>query len=785
MSSRRGARSSLRSTRVKPAISYAESPSDSEDVESDNSDELAESSTARRTSSRRRTKSRVQPQRASQRIRAYQSEGSDEDESDLDLDELVALEPTRPSRRSTRSMPTRNGDRAANLATPRRKRSRHQLRTYHSDDPEDDRPRPKKLKLTKPPTSKSSSRSTAAVINNINYSGVVPAWQTLPYYVLLQIFRYAAYPLYDVRTFQSSPSATWLLKMARLCRQFTEPALTALYSSPPLVPMIQAHRLVDILRADPSTMAFGYRQKIESLHIDVGQVVAYSLTGSGHLDLYDLLKDLPRLIDLELYHQKDMAPYRNLDDTIKWTYPVSLFDALERIERTSDPMRGDKSSICKLRSWRWSSRLAGKQWSIDHIQQVHIRPSFSTLRKIAFVNYQVPVTKKDEEAPNHQKILADSLKPLEHLEHLIFESSTLVDKKLLPLLPKNLRYLELINCWEITADDFAEFLLTHGSQFRGLTLNHNQSLSLEFLPVLGTACPHLQVFKMNLHYFNLHATYQDSEPIYKHLLLPEQVPVWPSTLQTIELTQLRKWEAKAAETLLQSLLNSASTLPDLRKLTLQCILNIGWRERATFRDEWIPNLERVFKRVSPPPQKYVSLRAKSEAEPEFSVLVTSARHGPLPTIDTDTASSSFQSSSATQSPARRSQRTTAKPGVYAESDDSEAETEIRVPIEPARRPKLNALERELNILRQTGGIDSLRSSPITSSDGDVPLSGKGKGKTREYIQGMCEVVEVRIDNLRPTENQVTEADFLDEEASGDEDWNGDDDNVATGGGYAW
>ena len=41
-------------------------------------------------------------------------------------------------------------------------------------------------------------------------------------------------------------------------------------------------------------------------------------------------------------------------------------------------------------------------------------------------------------------------------------------------------------------------------------------------------------------------------------------------------------------------------------------------------------------------------------------------------------------------------------------------------------------------------------------------------------QGMCDVVNIRIDNLRPMETQFNEADFLDDELSGDEDWAGDD-----------
>jgi hypothetical protein len=66
-------------------------------------------------------------------------------------------------------------------------------------------------------------------------------------------------------------------------------------------------------------------------------------------------------------------------------------------------------------------------------------------------------------------------------------------------------------------------------------------------------------------------------------------------------------------------------------------------------------------------------------------------------------------------------------------------------------------------------------------------SGKEKDKEKpkkEIVQGMCEVVDFKIDNLRPTENQFREEDFLDSEPEGDEDWDGT--NEGGGGdGYAW
>ena len=47
------------------------------------------------------------------------------------------------------------------------------------------------------------------------------------------------------------------------------------------------------------------------------------------------------------------------------------------------------------------------------------------------------------------------------------------------------------------------------------------------------------------------------------------------------------------------------------------------------------------------------------------------------------------------------------------------------------------------------------------------------------------MVDVLIDNLRPIEEQLNEDNFLDDEISGDEDWNEDNNNIEDDDGYAW
>ena len=70
-------------------------------------------------------------------------------------------------------------------------------------------------------------------------------------------------------------------------------------------------------------------------------------------------------------------------------------------------------------------------------------------------------------------------------------------------------------------------------------------------------------------------------------------------------------------------------------------------------------------------------------------------------------------------------------------------------------------------------------------DGSPSGEELGVDESSDAAHGLCHTVLFRIDNSRPQEQIFHEQDFLDEEASGDEDWNGDNDAVEEGNGYAW
>ena len=230
------------------------------------------------------------------------------------------------------------------------------------------------------------------------------------------------------------------------------------------------------------------------------------------------------------------------------------------------------------------------------------------------------------------------------------------------------------------------------------------------------------------------------------MLEPDQYPTWPKTLQHLELANLQKLEADAASNMYDSLVAAASELPDLRFLSIEAHIAIPWRDRAAYRDQWAKKLRKVFLNKSPPPDpnldslKRYRLFKQSIADNEFVDLTTAVPHDDDP-------------------PHRRMSHiriTPRKAAVdYLSVSPGESEVE-RTPAKP-RQPR--------------------RSRRVAESQSAASLSaGSGQEDEHEdesadlFVQGLCRVVDIRIDNQRPRETQYTEANFLGSELSGDEDW---------------
>lgn len=540
-------------------------------------------------------------------------------------------------------------------------------------------------------------------------SGVIPPWQTLPYHILLDIFLRASHPLLDEGRSARNDSVKWLVTVALLCRSFQEPALAALYYCPPLLPAYKSHALLHLLAQPQQSLSMNYSSKIKQLHVEVEPVLIYKSGPTlGYFDLSQLIEKTPQVHTIRLYHKDDytvgIPPWQFVQS--KWTYPSHIFSAIED--------RG-----ITLRSWDWNSRFLETGKLVEMMVKTHSQRAFRTLKELKLLHLDDP---DQETSAIKEAGLLEALDTLPDLERLEFIESSLVSGDILINLPHTLRSLTLNNCDRLWSSDLTAYLSSHGANIRELSLSHNRHLNMSFIQTLAQSCENLEIFKMDL---SMHdgSSYHDVEPHFKDLLVQSEVPTWPLKLQEIELTQLRKWDDATAEVFFTSLVNAAPQLRDLRRLAISAILKIGWRDRATFRERWIGQLERVFLRQSKPPDP--SLR--------------SLRKRPL-ISNTGTTGN--------------------------RPDDLEAQVDKSSPV-TARGVQSTTFKRQSTRLahqKPSEGDDAASGASLAGSP--QPQAGK--------IQGMCDIVNIRIDNQRPTELQFNENDFLDDELSGDEDWDGDD-----------
>ncbi|TGJ87224.1 hypothetical protein E0Z10_g1554 [Xylaria hypoxylon] len=617
----------------------------------------------------------------------------------------------------------------------------------------------------------------------LDNSSLSPPWRTLPYHVWLRVFSFIAAPIRNPasRIDDFTEAVNTLLSGARTCRSTAEPALAVLYKCPPFYraynksPQASFVQFLQTLAFAPSKTLIRYRPKVEILRIDVDTFLTKRINGQ-QLQLKQVVKHLPRLACLELYHPADDPPYRDLNTHLRWR--VSKDDLLDGLAPLpgGDSSVGDKTTTTALKSWRWNSRLTPTDLSLDRLSEMHALPGFWSLRKVAYVNYQLPSTtqfsaraRESQEAQNSdlQAIarLATSITALPDLQHLVIESSTLANGLLLDRLPKTLTHLELVNCWEITSEDMSTFLMSHGNSLVHLTLKHCQSLSLGFLPVLGTSCPNLAHLEVDLSYFRHHESYADNKPEYITLLEVDQVPTWPSSIQSIEIINMRKWTREAAEMFFGSLMKNAKALPILRRLEFKVILNIEWRQRREMRRSLVDQMTRVFKRKSPPPRdqkticRYNEMKLKDVDEPrdELQMLRPATRRSTRITNQSSTPLSNkydtppkSRSNLSKDVPVTRSLRSFKSISKFDADDEDSSEDELAM-----------------------GNTATRRSNSRTTTARAAGLRGD------EFIHGLCDVVDIQVDNQRPAERQYDMDDFLDSAEESDPEWNSDEDELFT------
>lgn len=594
----------------------------------------------------------------------------------------------------------------------------------------------------------------------------IPRWTDLPIDILRQIFIYAATPFHDY-TRECSVNASWLMGSARTCRAFAAPALEAYYSSPAFYNDHHPHHFLDLLQMPNDKRFMNYNVKVQSLYMDVR-------TLKPTFDLCQLLSEMPQLQHMELLHPQYMPPYRPMKSH-RCTVP------------TRDVVRTMEASDIRLRSWRWSREMMPEKQPLDlysALSTVHTSHAFAYLKRLVVTGFNVedslePQQPAPDDASQETALipgLATSIAQLPSLTDLTFISCDAIMEKFLQRLPTNLQRLELSNCLEITSDMLRDFFNTSGLQLRELVLNNNAALNLSFTQSLKDKCPRLEVLKLDLHYYSEKFVVNDAEALYDELLPEDEIPTWPTTLQHLEIVHAQKWSPEAAQNLFRSLIDSAEDLSRLRTLIIQAHINIPWRDRVGFRDQWIERLRRVYLRSYEDPSPNLgSLK-------QFRLSQPPRNKDPLPSSSVDELAREVSDD---DMPIRSRKVLHVQASPHHPSGDTEyySDSESAAPSskQPMRRSKRVA---ENQILTRSKTTTPSPESDSESDDESDEGDAAWQQTAEKFIQGLCDVVKIVIDNQRPRETVWTEGDFLDSEVSGDDDWQegADDDQEEA---YAW
>lgn len=446
-------------------------------------------------------------------------------------------------------------------------------------------------------------------------------------------------------------------------------------------------------------------------------ILAYKDSGHDPIDIDRLLEVAPMLRGLSFQALGDHPQNKQLayNNSVKGRSKVYKQSSIEVLD----------SGGVRLKSFNWNYYFNRDQtWPWCSLLEIHSMAAFGRLEKVqvSWFNVFTKKVNRDKQATS----LVNSLNFLPRLKDLTFTISQLDgDVHVLLNLSKPLEHLFIIDC-DVDSASLAHYLAKHGHQLRSLTLNHNRSLNLGFLGGLATSCSNLEKLSMNMQYYGLLMSQHYPEPQFKQLLPEGVIPSWPSTLQRIELTYLRRCSQEAAKLLLGTLVDSARSLPYLRVIIIKASVDMDWRARVKLRDEWDRRLGKIFKR-------------------QAFALEPRAR----------TITSGYTSDTRAFGPPTAHKRKHSQP-------------ELSVPSSGRRSKRL---ERNAS-LEVVAGSSVSRLAHVERAD---QVAGTpNEGDTRLFIQGKCHTVEFRIENLRPAETQYLEKDFLDDEVSGDEDWDGSD-----------
>ncbi|CRG89777.1 hypothetical protein PISL3812_06816 [Talaromyces islandicus] len=423
--------------------------------------------------------------------------------------------------------------------------------------------------------------------------------------------------------------------------------------------------------------------------------------------------DISKLIE-KVPHIKTLRLYHS-DDGIS---PYRLADNAHRWSYPSTLFDTLREKNLRLQTFDWNARFCEPRSLIKTMLTRHLEAPFQTIRTLHL--FQIPsddtnLESESDVAKMGDKLievgLATALRRLPELRTVTFTDCMAVNELLFAGMPSTLESLTLDNCDEAATFSLTAFLSNRGSNLRELVLKHNRHLNMSFTTTLQESCPKLERLSTDFIMHNW-PPYFDGMPHFDGLLKPGEIPTWPKTLRELELLQLRQWDKPRAAAFFGSLIDAAPDLPDLRSIVISAAVEMGWQDRASFRRQWMKKFEKTFLR---------------------------------------------------------------KDGGGVRNSDKTAVVASGTDLPPGPLGRRQSHRESARLAKQRlSGVDD--DSEDSSSDNDPSEGGNSEEDATEvkYVQGLCDIVNIRIDNLRPADTQFNEGDFLNSEESGDEDWNGED-----------
>ncbi|SPO05634.1 uncharacterized protein DNG_08321 [Cephalotrichum gorgonifer] len=606
--------------------------------------------------------------------------------------------------------------------------------------------------------SRAAAQKGAANDSHNVWGNATPDWLTPALQVFWpEVFRYAASDSVGLKQ-------GWLLQMATVCTAFCRPALAVLYDSPRITSDNKMQKLIATLSL--SDTLYYYRSKIHSLHLGP-EFLPKDTT------MKTLISLLPRLKHVSVTHELDQPPYRHLDMMGRRTDP----EFWRILDDRMDSRAGMIEKPSPILSWKWSGRLLPDfLLASEGIIRLHTVGPLQDLTKLHLVNFPplwydatqsqlwgedfnrvaLPMGPPLPEygIPIEEHVVAGQcsrvMNSLGHLEHLVLEACCVSGELLLPSLPHRLKHLEITHCWNVLSEHLGPFLVSHGQDLVTLILNHNSALDLGFLVDLGKSCPKLEKLVVNMACYKSPETHS-ADPEFELALEEGAIPTWPSSLRHVELVHVRPWTPDAAVMLLDSLINSARDLPNLRYLVVKSMLDLGWRQRAELKTEWLGRLQAVFLRPpSKPPTPIRSLPKPAPAPPVAATKDNDELAGSKRNKARPRPGATPTPASAPAPATRRSRRISGH-----HSDDSTAKNDRKRPmyVEPPSDPEEDA-DGEFS--------DDNDDSDAELSDAlDIQPPGSPRDDDETFVQGLCERVELMIENHKLAEVQFDMDDFMD------------------------